>query len=381
MSRGKRQYGWGQSPILIVLAGVLAGYMLSGCEREPQADPRMLGRVLGPGPEGRFDDYRVGGGVVRWSEAEKKWLMWYYGRDKNFPKDIAPTIGTGRISVATSDDGVQWTRYDGPGYGGSILEPSKEANAFDSTHVGVMDVTNVNGRWYLWYVGGDNQELVVESLGIKTYGYRMRAGVAVSDDGFNFEKIRGSSSGGAAVEYGDYSFVTWPDAIHDGEEFLLYNTVVGDPPDYFGSEVVASRDAKNWEDRGSIRWTNEEPTSYEAKGIMTRNVIENPNKEGKRWLMLYTALDEALKRSIMAAESDDGMTWTRLYDEPVFEAGAQDAWDGGGVATPQLVQNGDELRMYYFGFPLEDDPAASIKGIGLAISKDSDLRNFQRISH
>ena len=353
--------------------------VVSTADRDPE-----LGKVLGPGPPGRCDDYAVGGGVVRWSEDHGKWLMWYYCRDTGFAKDVAPTLGTGRIALAMSDDGTRWERFDGPGARGSIMEPSADPRDFDSAHIGVLDVTRIDDKWYLWYLGGDQARIETPG-GNGPRGYRMRTGLAVSGDGITFERMRGSAPGGAALDFLGYTFTTWPNGIHDGRRFLLYYTTVIASQMQFGTEVATSADGVAWEVQGPISW-DAAPTAHEEKGIMTRHVMPNPDREGPRWLMLYTALDGSpqMKRSIMAAVSDDGLGWRRLFDEPVFEAAPPGRWDSGGVAIPQLVHSGNEARLYYFGFPAPDDAAGPAydlqKGIGLAISRDGDLRGFRRVS-
>jgi hypothetical protein len=57
-------------PVLAVSAAVAA------------ADKEFVfaGNVLGVGPPGRCDDFRLGGPVVRWDETLKLWRMWYYCR-------------------------------------------------------------------------------------------------------------------------------------------------------------------------------------------------------------------------------------------------------------------------------------------------------------
>jgi hypothetical protein len=337
-----------------------------------------LGRVLEPGPAGRCDDLRVGGAVVRWVAARGRWHLWYYCRDRSFPTDVAETLGSGRIALATSLDGTHWTRFDGPGTGGSIFEPGTAPDDFDSTHVGSGDVSQVDGRWYLWYFGGDRQIGFSHRPG--QMGYRMRAGLAVSDDGIAFRRLRGAAPGGAAVDFDGNAFAAWPNGIHDGEQFVLYYTTLEAPGKEFVTRTARSRDGMHWNPQGPISWLDETPP-HESHGIMTRHVLENPLRGGLKWLMVYTAMagPPGLKRSICAAESADGVRWRRLFRTPIFDVGSPGAWDDGGVASPQLVVAGTELRMYYFGFPLPR-PDAPAKGIGLAVSRSGDLRHLERIS-
>ena len=109
------------------------------------------GLVLAPGPAGRCDDFRVGGAVVH-AGADGQWRMWYYCRDRAFDRDAPPTLGSGRVALATSHDGIHWQRVDGPATAGAVLDPNPDPAAFDSLHVGLTDVTRHDGAW--WHHGG-----------------------------------------------------------------------------------------------------------------------------------------------------------------------------------------------------------------------------------
>ena len=107
----------------------------------------MDGLVLPLGPAGRCDDFRVGGAVVDHDALSGLWRMWYYCRDKSFYGP--PTLGSGRVALATSADGVYWQRIDGPEALGAVFAPSPETMDFDSLHVGLTDVSRGAGEW-LW---------------------------------------------------------------------------------------------------------------------------------------------------------------------------------------------------------------------------------------
>lgn len=113
---------------------------------------------------------------------------------------------------------------------------------------------------------------------------------------------------------------------------------------------------------------------------MSRHVMINPLDIGKKWLMLYSAISENAARSICAAHSDDGIIWSRLYNEPVLEAGHAGAWDDGGVETPQLVINESKLYLYYYGITAPKNPNSVSSGVGLAINGSGDLRGFERVA-
>jgi hypothetical protein len=365
-----------------MLAGLLCALAapMRGAEAAAAA-PR--GFLLGEGPPGAADDFRNGGAIVRWNQAAGLWYLWYYGRDQNWPKDIAPSLGTGRILLATSDDGLNWRRYAGPGFGGAILEPDGRADRFDSLHICTSDMLFHEGAWWLWYFGGD--EALVENgpRGYEGKGNRMRPGLARSRDGVTFTRVPGNSPSGALLEIGENNiYRAFPSAIHDGKRFILYTSTLSSHVVYWDTEVALSTDGVSFEPLGRWEWEGE-TAGPETGGSNTRHILRNERKKGDPWLMLYTALDARFPlytRSIMAATSRDGLRWKRLFDEPVLTIGPRDAWDGGGVSFPQAVRrpNGD-LWIYYYGFADRANTHGVQRGLGLAIAEGGDLRKLRRI--
>ena len=106
------------------------------------------GFLFNTGPIGRCDDAKVGGAMMRWNPVLEKFCIWYYGRSQDFPAGLAPALGTGSIATLTSDDGLNWERFDGPLKGGAVMVPDPDPNAFDSVHVGTGDMTWRDGKWH-----------------------------------------------------------------------------------------------------------------------------------------------------------------------------------------------------------------------------------------
>ena len=336
-----------------------------------------LGLIFKASTSDRCDNYRVGGAIVDYDAMTSKWRMWYYCRNKGF--DGPPTLGTGYIAHAMPDDGVSWTRVDGSEALGSVLAPNPDKSAFDSVHVGLTDITRGAGEWLMWYFGGDDQPRKTEAafLGEAVVGLGMRPGVARSKDGVHWERIPGPMPNGALFDYSEHDmYAAWPNVVFDGRRYIMQYTAPKLDLSYFYTRTAISEDGLNWTKVDDLCWADG-CRPYDAGGIVTRQILLNPIPGGRRFLMVYTATDEQHGRAVAAAESDDGLIWNHLYDEPIFQVGEAGAWDAGGVAANRLVAAGDTLHFYYYGFQsLGADDGA--RGIGLATCPVGDLRNLKR---
>ncbi len=333
------------------------------------------GLVFGKGPSGRCDDYRVGGAIVDYDEIGRAWRMWYYCRDAMF--DGPPTLGTGRIALATSNDGIAWRRFDGPLSAGAVFEPSADPADFDSLHIGLTDISRGAGEWLMWYFGGD--KTIRETGAIRPVaGLGMRPGLARSADGIHWHRVRGSHETGALFDYPEERvYAAWPNTFGDGRQLIVQYTAPLLNLARFETRVATSADGVAWSQIGALEWADGD-RDYDAGGMVTRQVLANPLPGGRRFLMVYTATDAAHRRSIAAADSDDGFRWHRLYGEPIFHVGEPGAWDELGVAANRLVIANAQLHLYYYGFQsLGADHGE--RGIGLATATIGDLRRLRRL--
>jgi hypothetical protein len=341
---------------------------------------QLDGLVLGPGPAGRCDDNKTAVGVPRFDAASRRWMMWYFCRDEATAPQLPPTLSSGRIALATSADGLSWDRFQGPLTAGAVLEPSADPKAFDCVHVGLTDVTYADGQWWMWYFGGDREE--IELAFGKYPGYRMRAGLAVSRDGIAWIKRPGAGPGGALADTEGALYSAWHNALHADGKIYMYTAITDPKLTRWDTLIYVSSDnGAAWSKPTPLKWLDASP-GYDGCGELTRNIVPNPLRTGHRWLMAYTALDADRsrwqRRSIALAVSDDALSWRRLYGRPIFEIGPATAWDGGGVAAPQLMKVGNQWRLYYHGFPKPELDASLPKGMGLALSDRAEPLEFQR---
>jgi hypothetical protein len=336
----------------------------------------MDGLVLGRGPSGRCDELRVGGGIVDYDAVGEIWRMWYYCRDRPLHEIAPKPLGTGRIAHATSKDGIEWTRFDGPLTGGAVMEPSDDPADFDSLHIGLTDVTRGAGEWLMWYFGGDRTAR--ETKHGVAVGLGLRPGLARSGDGIHWTRIRGETPSGALVDYAPgEAYAGWPNAFHDGRRLVMQYAAPDLALSQYTTMTAISDNGRSWRKTGPMEWADG-PKPWDCTGMITRQVLPNPLPGGRRFLMIYTGTDANHARSVAVADSDDGMRWTHLYDGPIFHVGPPDAWDCTGVAATRLVPVADALYFYYYGFQSLGDNDQP-RGIGLAISRSGDLRDLVRV--
>jgi predicted GH43/DUF377 family glycosyl hydrolase len=355
--------------------------------RGPAADEALFtaGLTLPVGPAGRCDEARVGGPVVRWDEAIGQWRMWYYCRDNAFPAGLAPAFGSGSLATATSTDGFRWTRVDGPLAGGAVMVPSTRRDDFDSTHLATGDVIRHGDEWLMVYHAGNHETPQGEGLDpeYRFPGYVLRLGLARSRDGITWTRIRGKATGGAILEVpeGDV-YAAFPNFIHDGKRFLLYYTTVDREGRWYRTRMAASTDLVTWQSLGDLV-SEDDPLPFEGGGMITRDVLRNPLAGGPRWLMVYTAKDgrpeSGARRSVGVSVSDDGLRWSRLYDQAVLSVGRKGAWDSMGTANPRLVVTPRDMRLYYYGWSDKSYLGHPARGIGCAVAQGRDFAKFRRI--
>lgn len=345
--------------------------------------PSGPGLIFGPGDVDWWDSERVSCPKVL-READGRWKMWYYGRDPDFDRQI--TLPTGRVGLATSDDGINWQRVRGPLTMGSVFEPHADPQRFDSGHVGISDIHFRDGLYWMWYFGGDNS--LQELLGVTIKGFPMRPGCAVSGDGIHWTRLEGPVRGamldaGSPGEF-DAFMVAWPQVIpwDDGSWRMYYHGI--DHQQRYIVGWAESPDGLRWTKRGPIMGPGA-AGEFDDLGVATRHVF----KHDGRWTMVYEGCGDIgsrvqTDRQIGVAVSDDGISWQRVRGPNpngtvLAQTMTSGAWDR-RLGCPNVVPMPDgSLRMYYIGSDERDGESEldTVNQIGLAIS-DGDITQWQR---
>jgi predicted GH43/DUF377 family glycosyl hydrolase len=101
------------------------------------------GPVLGPGAAGRFDDWQVYAPAV--VAEDDHLVMWYTATSRATWPEMRSAIG-----VATSPDGVVWTRQ-----GDAVLAPEEPWEADGTGAAAVLVEDTGHTLWYTGVVGGE----------------------------------------------------------------------------------------------------------------------------------------------------------------------------------------------------------------------------------
>ncbi len=129
------------------------------------------GALMGAGPKGRFDDRGVATRHIL--KIKNRWTMFYEGC-----KDIGQGFTVGRqLGVAVSEDGLAWTRVDGPAADGAALAGSPAGSGLWDHRLGCPFVVPMqNGSLRLYYIGSHERVGGDELDGIQQIGLAVSNG-------------------------------------------------------------------------------------------------------------------------------------------------------------------------------------------------------------
>ncbi|MFV9507649.1 MAG: LamG-like jellyroll fold domain-containing protein [Oscillochloridaceae bacterium umkhey_bin13] len=263
-----------------------------------------LGSVLGFGPAGRFDSANVSfPSIIRTATG---YQMWYTGGNGS-----VFSIGT-----ATSPDGVNWTRLNGPLAAGAVLRPSGLAGTFDQTIIAASRVLldqasaaapceggRSSGACYrMWYQG-------INSSNAFYIGY------ALSPDGLNWTRVAGPGTGGSVIGQGpvgtfDAQNAAVASIIKDGDLFRMWYNAQDSSGIHRIGHVVSS-DGVNWVRPvpNSAVWSGaDDPGTLSPDNVWSPFVI----KEGTSYRMWYNTTTRENSQRVSLASMTPGTALASL---------------------------------------------------------------------
>ncbi len=260
------------------------------------------------------------------------YLMFYRGRSSSTPHEIG---------MATSSDGVTWTKYSG----NPVLKIS--TSGWDNNYLKDPFVI-YNGNYYqMWYAAMDT-------------GLDRRIGYATSSDGMTWQKYPYNPvlDLGATGAW-DSHYVNQPCVIFDGSIYKMWYIGLGATGKY-QLGYANSREGVNWAKYPSnpiITSAIGSPAGY--AGICSNFAIA----QNSGYVGWYDYGPGAGSRDIYHHTSTDGLSWVDYPNNPVLKRGAGSAWDNYYTVLPKVIFVGKQYYMYYAG----SDGTKS--QIGLAKSK------------
>ncbi|KAL0055171.1 hypothetical protein WJX82_008147 [Trebouxia sp. C0006] len=368
------------------------------------------GLVLTTGPSEAWDHTAVGNPVVRCylGDNEQRWYMWYSGNNASGRAVDAISPCSGSTGVATSSNGVDWTRVpsassaapsataaedkkkSGPKGQGCVMQPGEDWWTFDTCHMAVSDVQILSnnavatgvGVYWMFYSGASHEDVEAPEgfPGLQAHdsieGLRMRPGLAMSQDGLNWARIEGEHHTGAILDVGeagewDELFIANPQVVAAGPgDMRMYYHSFDKVQRRFVVGWASSPDGFKWTKQGPMFSGSTEAGAFDARGIAACNIVRD--LDTKKFVMWYEGVAEDNSRSIGMAVSNDGISGWKRWDRPVLTCSDDpEAWDRGSVGTPCPVSMaGGSWRLYYSG---RQGSSGAWTGIGMALtSSDSE---------
>jgi predicted GH43/DUF377 family glycosyl hydrolase len=324
---------------LPALAVALLSLLASGCRRyadfrlpelmpaEPHAGYTWQPRgapVLTPGAAGAWDSRDVANpSIVR---RGSRYFNFYSGFDGH----------TWRTGLATSSDGLNWTRQ------GAVLSPEGAEGDYMAANGAALDHA---GEFWYWYQAGAKDT--------------PRLGLARSSDGRHWRKAPFPVLDGGPRGSWDERGVADPYVLEVRGYFYLF---------YLGQDrarrqrlgVARSTDGQHWQKlRSNPILELGEYGAFDEMGLGEPAVWIG---QGYYW-MLYTGRDAREHRRLGMARSTDGVHWQKL---PAVFQGAQ-PWDSQVVCDPTIELLEGRLAVWFAGGD-QPSPDENFNGqIGVAL--------------
>lgn len=258
-----------------------------------------------------------------------------------------------KVGLATSPDGVTWTKYSGNpifGYGTS--------GQWDDAQIAHFQVIHEGNTWKAWYAGrraGDPR--------------RWQIGYATSNDGITWTRYASNPvlSYGGGSDW-DSEWVIPSCILREGDTYYMFywGSSDGSTQSTWKIGLATSSDGISWTKHGSNPVLAGNANAWE-NGILDADVV----KIGSTYYMFYQGNTSDFNYScINLASSSDMVNWTRFDDNPLAR-GSNGEWDDQWNEGPVLLRMANKWMMYYMGAP--DQTSSTARQIGLMEFPDTRL--------
>ncbi|NJD01969.1 MAG: hypothetical protein FIA99_05095 [Ruminiclostridium sp.] len=247
-----------------------------------------------------------------------RYNLYFRGHDENSHDQI----GMGYCSPEKFD-GVHWEMSgENP-----VIRPGKGKEVFDSAHVLDPATVVLDGRIYLYYTAYSAE------------GGKGGIGLAVSEDGINFDKIHNNPVIAGAVA---------PEAVlYEKRVYLFYQRLVAGK--YFKVYCCQSEDGIYFDTQKECNVFNPSNVkgSFDGNSVVTVRIWQ----EGEEFYMTYGGCGRYADYpgAIGLARSGNLVEWERYPQNPVFLRGGPGTWDEGALWFATVEKIGGKYYLWYEG--------------------------------
>jgi hypothetical protein len=257
--------------------------------------------------------------------------------------DLDTTTMRTTINGALSDDGIAWNLITGSNPSGLLL--SGKDGDWDE-NLESSSITFANGVFYLYYSGYKN-------VGTPVKGFPAALGMATSDDGVRFTKVRNDPIMSPTTGWYDNDAVYSPSVRRFGPVWNM--TYVGHSYTDFSlihsPGVVllnaTSSDGVNWIKNAKPVLTSRASPAWLSNGVAEPDMIRGPDD---KFYLFFTGIQNA-SRVIGSAWSSTPMGPWVINPNPVIRSGTQ----GKLMLAPTVLIGSDAIARMWF---LEQDIAS-----------------------
>ena len=162
----------------------------------------------------------------------------------------------------------------------------------------------------------------------------------------------------------DSAILRFPNVVvHDERYHLFYEGQGRRGESFEGIGYATSEDGLVWVKHEANPIIAADGSGFDALAVARPVVVVD---DAGRWVMYYAGVNEDIVSAVGVATADAPEGPWHRGDEPLVTAGPEGAWDRGMIIPDQLIDTGDELRLYYSG----RDRDGGVARIGLATSTD-----------
>jgi len=251
-----------------------------------------------------------------------------------------------RIGLATSKDGISWSRY----LHNPVLGRSR-GEGWDSWDVENPWVLYEDGVYKMWYSGDG---------ALSGPNSNMQIGYATSPDGMNWTKYSDNPVLTAGGNTWDDLAVSKPKVVHTGSAYLMYYKGESKESDADTIGLATSKDGTHWTKTMKVTI----PSGGWDNGAQVLGGVENLNSS---WLIVYASSSSTSSVSIGIATSTDGVKWRPFSDNPIITPGPKGSWDSWAVTSPTAIGVGNDYYIYFDGIGVNAQNMIVGPRIGLAI--------------